>query len=566
MNISQHHKKEGWFRRVADTSQIREASNADNYYWPETNPSDPMQPLTQTDFLREIEASAHSINDKYQSTRPIQEVREREVKVTNEETGEVEVKTISEWIVTGFDPLETARLGYQKRFAFTKSAHGAGDGFTINNEQTDKSEKAHQRFDTLNSWKDIAGLDQALMEVHLSCNQTCDVGVYQYVTASGDIEYKTYSFLDGYEICPDIDENGNPIYYIYYSLKGQPACDIHSTEFFETWVQADVTTSDDGGIINLWWDKVKGLFKSHPKDMQVSEDGWRCVKHKETQIAKGIGQFTYFRTRDIPSGASQLDIEATERTASFVLEGVKSATFDTLFVKAPDIENLPPIGGHGNVLGVHGNVDELNASDAKRLAPADISNVATVALKELKDSILHSTMSVILDPDILRSGADSSSAMKLCFNDEVKYAMAMQPMFFKPLKHLVTVFKYLVAKVEGDPEYASLRTSITQNIWVPQNFSENVENTCKLVYADVLSRENARHEIDTNYPDDMAMVMQEKEDKIYLETFAKLKAEAEARKQFGLEDTANDVIVDNTQSKSGTDDNPYNKIDNQAKS
>lgn len=553
INISQHFKKEFWKRRVTEDAEVKPPTNAEHYIEPIITNGDRFQYLTQSDFMKEIEPSAHNINGRFQSTRPIKEVVEREIEVIGED-GKVEKKTIKDWVITGYDELETARYGYQKRFAFTKAAHAAGDGFSINNEQLDKSEEAHIRFDTLNSYKDIAGLDMALMEVHLSCNQTGDAGLYQYVNASGEIEYKVYSFLDGYEIFPDIDEKGDPIYYILYSIKGKSVCDVHSTEYFDTWVQGDIPDNETD-TQNSWWEKVKGLFKVN--DKVVSEDGWRRVSHKERQIGAGIGQFSYFRTRDIPSGVAQLDIEAQERNTSFVLEGVKSATFDTLFVKATDIECLPPIGSHGSVIGVKGDVESLKASDAKRLAPSDISNVATVAQKELKESILHSTMSVIVDPDILRSGADSSSAMKLCFNDEVKYAMAMQPTFFKPLKHAVTVLKNLVAKVEKDPEYANLRVSITQNVWIPQNFAEAVDNITKLKYADMISGENGRHELDLNYPDDMTIIAKEAEQKLYRQTFIPLQAKHDAQEKFGIDDVADDIVVAEPENptKPGVDNN-----------
>lgn len=556
VNISQHHRKKFWRRLLADDAESRPPSNAEHYY--DANSYDGnYQLLTQTDFRKEIEASAHDINGRYQSTRPIQEVQEVEVERIDE-NGVIVKEKVKEWVITGYDELETARWGYQKRFAITKSAHGAGEGFTINNEQTDKSEDAHRRFDTLNSYKDQVGLDMALMEVHMSCNQTCDAGLYQFVDAAGEIDYKVYSFLDGYEICPDIDEKGDPIYYIFYSLNGKNACDVHSTEYFDTWVQAEIpgTATDTK---NSWWEKEKGLFSI--KDDVESEDGWHRVAHRERQIGAGIGQFAYFWIPDIPSGISQMDIEALERNTSFLLEGVKNATFDTLFVKATGIKNLPPVGGHGSVIAVEGDTESLKASDAKRLAPSDISNVGEITQKELKDSILHSTMSVIVDPDILRSGADSSSAMKLCFNDEVKYAMAMQPFFFKPLKKSVTTFKHLVAKVEDEPKYATLRTSITQNVWIPQNFSENVENVTKMKYAGMISAENGRHELDINYPDDMKRVINELAQDLYLKAYIPLMAKGEAEKEYGPADTANDVIVaeqDNPK-KPGVDNNATNK-------
>ncbi len=221
-----------------------------------------------------------------------------------------------------------------------------------------------------------------------------------------------------------------------------------------------------------------------------------------------------------------------------------------MFIKATKIKNLPGIGGAGNVIGVEGDVESVKAADAKRIAPSDVSNVATIDIKEKKDSILHSTLSVIVDPEVLRSGADSSSAMRLCFNDEVKWCMTMQPHFYKPLKKLVAMHKALVAKIEGDGEYMKIRCSVGMNVWIPQNFSENVENVCKLKYASILSAENSRHELDINYPDDMNIIRKEVEDDLYQKTFIPLKAKYEAEKKFGITDVANDVIVSDKEENS----------------
>lgn len=135
----------------------------------------------------------------------------------------------------------------------------------------------------------------------------------------------------------------------------------------------------------------------------------------------------------------------------------------------------------------------------------------------------------------------------------------MQPHFYKPLKKLVSIHKALVAKIEEDGEYMKIRCSVGMNIWIPQNFSENVENVCKLKYASILSAENSRHELDINYPDDMNIIRKEVEDDLYQKTFIPLKAKYEAEKKYGITDVANDVIV------SEKDDNNPDKPQDRSK-
>lgn len=543
INISEHLKKEFWHRRWVGDKTPPPPTNPEFYAIPERLPHVNRRNLTQDDFANEISVSAHNINSLYQSARPI-----REAFPKYDENGNPVIdkdgNPVQEWRIVGYDDLETTRYGLQYRFAMCKTAHFAGNGWGIYNEQMDKSETAHNRYDTLCSWRDIAGLDMAFVEVVKSCFTTGDGAIYLYQDGN-NIAYEVFSFNKGDVLFPDYDENHFPVLYRLYTLKGRQAVDIFGAEYIETWVLADV--SDKGkSSANRWFAQIRGWFKSH--DFAISEDGWTRISRRKTQTGSIVNACVYFRIDDIPSGIVQEDIEALERSASYVAEGVKAAAFDTLFIKATNIQNLPEVGSFGSVIGVTGNVEELKASDAKRLPPSNISDVATIDLKEKKESILHSSMSVILDPDVLRSGADSSSAMRLCFNDEVKWCMAMQPQFYKPLKQLTSALKAIVAKIEKDPEYASLRVSVGMNIWTPNNVSEAVENATKLVYAGVLSRENARHELDINYPDDLNIVYGETERELYQKTYTPLKAKYDAQKEFGIADVANDIVVGNSES------------------
>ena len=537
MNISEHLKKKYWRRRVYGDLPTEPPTKAEYYYNDYLGADDNVsyRLMTQEDMLREIEPSAHDINSKYMSTRPIKEARTKVDENGNpvlDENG----KPIREWIITGYDDMETVRCGLQRRFALVKASHFAADGFWISNESKGADKLTHERFDTLNSWKDAVGLNTALMEITTSCFQTCDAGIFLYATPDKNIEYKVYSYLDGFTIFPDYDENRNKIFFVLYSLRGKQAVDVFLSDAIETWVSAIDANTDKS-----WLSKVRGWFKVG-KSITVSEDGWVRVSRKEAQISSR--QFFYFRIPDIPSGPVQEDINSYERSASFVAEGVKDTTFDTLFIKAPNIENLPAIGSHGKVIGVRGNVDELKAADAKRIAPSDISNVATIDLKTKMDNILHSTLSVVVDPDILRSGADSSSAMRLCFVSEIQWCQTMWPYFYHELKALVRSFQHLVAKVEGDDGFINLRVSVGQNIWIPANRGEQVEQTTKMLYAGIISQENARHELDLQYPDDRELVRKEAEESIWRKKYFDLKAQADARKDFGDINTANDVVVD----------------------
>lgn len=80
-----------------------------------------------------------------------------------------------------------------------------------------------------------------------------------------------------------------------------------------------------------------------------------------------------------------------------------------------------------------------------------------------------------------------------------------------------------------------------------------VDNTCKLAYAGIISKEDAASEVDLQYPDSTETIRKEAEEELYRKTYIPLKAKYDAAREYGPEDVANDVIV--TQKDNQT--NPY---------
>ena len=266
------------------------------------------------------------------------------------------------------------------------------------------------------------GLDAALFEVVLSLRQCCDAALYMYQEGN-TLTYKVFSYLYGDELFFDFDEKRRPRVWRRYSLRGKNTVDIFSAgnDGFQTWIQDDLaeTTEENG---KTWWQKFKYWFKN--ADKAVSEDGWRRIARTDSQIGENLCQCVYFRVSDIASGCVADEIASWERMASYIAESTKSTAFPDKFVKATKIKNLPSADTHGRMYGVEGSVDELKAADMKTIAPADMSNIAEFTMKTKMDSIMHGSMSVIIEPEILKSGADSSSALRLMFTSEIQDAQA----------------------------------------------------------------------------------------------------------------------------------------------
>lgn len=518
MNISDHLKKDYWKRRITPESGTRYPTIRDhvNYRRPCGNDFISYQLLTQEDLMDEIAPSAHKIMSEYRSRRPIYSP-----------TGEKDPKTGKEkWAITGYDDIEQVSLGLQKAFSIKKASHFAGKGFWIANEN--KPDELYQRF---KSWTDKAGLQTAYMDVVLSCFQTGDGAIYLYQRGN-DIEYKVFSKLYGDTLYPDEDADRNPVLYRQYVYKNRNAVDVYNTKFRETWVMADPENEEDAKWLSMYAQK---------EAYEKSEDGYIRIYRAENQVGNDYIQAIYFRVNDIPSGVAQGSIEALERALSYVAEEVKSSAFPMLFAKAENIKSLPSIGSNGKTLVVTGGTDNVKNADAKFLTPPDASNIADLNIKKLTENIIRSTMSVFIEPEILKQGSDSSTTIKIMFVPEIQWCQTMWTQFYHPVKELVEVFKRLVGKVEGKPtEYASLMLSVGQEIWLPQNEKELVEIETNKVYAKIQSREAAMDNLGNQHIGDYEQIRKETADDLDMKARIPAVAKAEVEKEYGT--TVSEVI------------------------
>ncbi len=402
MNISEHFKKQYWKRRVNADTEVPMPANATHYVDDAlSSDGEYFRNMTNADFLNEIESGAHEINSKYWSMRPIKtwvDIIDDKGQPILDSKG----KPKKELRIVGFEDMETTRCSLPRRFAIAKASHAAALGFWLGN----SSKKHKDIFPTLLEWKDSAGLDAALFEVVLSLTHCCDAALYQYMDG-GYITYKVFSYLYGDELFHDFDEKRHPRTWRLYSLNGKKAVDVISagSEGFQTWVQDDLDETANSCDASSWWQRVKSWFRN--ADKVLSEDGWRRIAKSDSQIGENLCQCTYFRINDIPSGCVADEIRSWERLASYVAESMKATAFPDKFVKATKIKNLPSADAHGRIYGVEGSVEELKAADMKTIEPGDMSNIATTTLDTKMKSIMHGSMSVIIDPEILKSGADS---------------------------------------------------------------------------------------------------------------------------------------------------------------
>lgn len=521
MNISVNFKKKPWVRRV-HPDKANGTFRMNYRPIPGRSLTDAFIELTASDFLNELSPAAHPINSRYMSTRPIWKP-----------TGKKDENGKEEWMIDGYDELESVALGWQQFICGNKIAHLTGDGgFELANETTDQ-----ETYETLLSWMDSSGLRDAYAEAVYYCERAGDSGIMLRLTQDGEIEYTVYATEKGHTIYPQEDEKGNSVYYVQYWKNNQEFCDIISTGGIETWVHADESKDENAGFFEAIWNR---LVVRATKEM--SDDGWTLVRRSANQVGDDMCEFTYFIVPDTSWGPAELSCEAHENAASYVANEVKDSAFPLLVLKSEKVSNLPPSEINGKTIAIKGTSDSLAHSDVKFAAPPDASNIATIHFKELANNIIRTTQTAIIEPEILKQGADSSTSIKILFRPEIEWAQQRWIFYVGPVRHMVKVFKRLVGKVEGDiAKFGDLRTSVWQSIWVPQNEQEQTKIVLDKVYARVLSRKAAMNELGLQYKGDYAVINKEWEDEI------RMKAEipAEAKAKYGVDGGGGDEPKDN---------------------
>lgn len=564
-------KKKPWKRLVTPDADVPPPTCADYYEIPVSEPDGlHYQYLTEYDLLNESCEGAHLINSKYMSRRPVYEVQTRTISVPLKDADgnpilntdgslKTEPKEIKEWVITDYEDIETVRSGLPELIIKQKTSHLAKNGIEIANEGSE-----HKLFDKFRSWKDISGIDAGWLQAIYGCGKGGDALIYPYVY-NDTIEYTIFCTLYGDQIFPNKDDKGNNMNVRRYLLNGREAVDIFMDDYIETYVRGEISDEgDEKDGIQSWWSVVKGWFKNISRKKTL--DGWERISRTPSQLGRGMCQAVYIRFEDTPIGPAMQNINAWERGASYVSDKVRSMAFSKLFLKTSKIKNLPPLSSGEEVIGVeNADADILRASSAEYLTPPDISNIATINLKNLTDAIMQSTMSIDLQPEILKSGADSSQTLKLLLRREIQWAQVVWPQVRPSAKKVIDVLKALVAKIEGNGDFTKLKVSVWNTPWMPVDEAAQIDNATKLVYAGILSKENARHELNLQYTDDAKYVKEEAEEELYRKTFIPKKAEADAVEQFGLTKTATDVVVDKVEGE----ENPRKKenepkVNNQA--
>lgn len=452
--------------------------------------------MTQADFLNEVNEAAHRINSRALSMRPIYGP-----------TGKKDKNGKEIWDVVEWDQIESTPVGLQREIISKKISHFSADGFWVASESSREDDE--KRFSTLMSWFDRVGLKTAFIELVSSVFRTGDGAIYLYNTLDPDdpIDYEVFSYETGSTLYPRTGIDGNTSLARRYKFDGHDTIDLFYDGKIETWMMLD-----DGD--------VDGIDTS--ANGEKSDDGYTLIRRKKSQVGINQCQCIYFWIEDIPTGCAQSEIEKLENSKTYVGEHLKGSSMPILFVKAEKMTQLPPSKFANKTFGARGTSDSIKNADAKFLAPPDASNIATLHIGNLEKGIRDTCMSVKIDPEVIKQGSDSSATMRILYSPEIQWAQIMWPNFFKQVKKMMSVFKTLVGKVEGDViGFESLPISVGQNIFVPQNTKESIQLEIEQVHARVKSRKAAMQDIGNSHKGDYAQIEKEWDDEIKKKATAK---------------------------------------------
>jgi hypothetical protein len=240
-------------------------------------------------------------------------------------------------------------------------------------------------------------------------------------------------------------------------------------------------------------------------------------------------------------GSAQEDISGLERAMSYVAEESKNIAFPDMFVKATKIDNMPAIGAHGRTWAARGTADEIKAADVKAIEKPNMSDIATVDLKNRLDSILRTTMSVFIDPEIVKSSDISGVGIKVLYGPEIQFAQNMWPQFYSQLKYMVEVFKALVAKIEKNGAIATLRTSIWQEIYLPEDEAAKVKLELDQLYARAKSRKAVMADLNNQHLGDAEQIIKEWIEELDIKARIPAIASAEVQAEYGEGDQSAQV-------------------------
>jgi hypothetical protein len=402
--------------------------------------------VSQDTFLEELDTYSHAIQSPYI-------LDDKQVLVSYEKAD----GTIGER--TAYIPITRIALPLQRIIKIKQKVHLTGNDLVHTLASETQTDEDKGNFVIMKQFFTSKNMNVAIAENVDDQLTTGDTALLLYFDKNKKLDWKTYSWEDGYCLLPHYDEYENLILFgIYYASdeedKSTTILDVYDETFFYRFKQEG--------------------------------SGWSPVKKEK----HGFSEVPVcYKRGDVAWNDVQNLIEKLELHASLFAENVKYYGDPILFLKG-ETDVLPRRDDAGK--GLKGLSPD---ADAKLLQAAESTNVTNL-LDFLLKEIFRGSCTISFSPETVKTSGDLPGiTVKLLFSAAVEKAIEQAKEWDGFIDRLMRLFIYAVGMETGKPaEFSRLKVFSKIEPWIPQNDTEIINNINTSKSAGTLSEETVAEE------------------------------------------------------------------------
>ncbi|MDH6354741.1 SPP1 family phage portal protein [Dysgonomonas sp. PH5-45] len=393
--------------------------------------------VSQDTFLDELDPYSHAIHSRFVLDDKKVLITYKE-DIVNEDGDVVEVEREREDTI----PVTRMAFPFQEVIATKQKVHLTGNDLqlTLANETQTTEDKKY--FTTLKQFYISKNMDIALSENVENQLTTGDTALLQFFNKRGELDWKVYSWKDGYCLLPHYDEYDELILFgIYYS---------------------DIDGDSSSEFLDVWDDTLKYRYKKDGYEFKLIANP-KPHGFKEIPIA--------YKRGDVAWNKVQKPIEDFELHASLWAESVRYYGDPLLFLKG-SVDILPGRDERGKVLaGEDGDADGklLQANESK-----NVTNLMDFMLKE----IFRGSHTISFSPETVKTSGDLPGiTVKLLFSSAVEKAISEAKKWDGFIDRMLRLFIYGIG-IESKSSAQLGRLKVFGKIipYIPQNDTEIISN------------------------------------------------------------------------------------------
>jgi len=392
--------------------------------------------VSQDTFLDELDPYSHAIHSRYVLDDKKVLITYKE-SVINDEGDLVEEEREREDYV----PVTRLAFPFQEMIATKQKVHLTGNELQLTLANETQTEEDKRFFTILKQFYISKNMDIALSENVESQLTTGDTALLQYFTSKGKLDWKTYSWKDGYCLLPHYNEYDELVLFgIYYS---------------------DIVDNSSGEFLDVWDDLYRYKYEKNSYDFRLLDQ--KPHGFKEIPIAYKRGEVAWNKV--------QKPIEDFELHASLWAESVRYYGDPLLFLKGT-VDVLPGRDERGKVL-----VGEDGDADGKLIQAEESKNVTNLMDFMLKE-IFRGSHTISFSPETVKTSGDLPGiTVKLLFSSAIEKAIAEAKKWDGFIDKMLSLFIYGVGIESGNSAQIG-RLKVFGKIvpYIPQNETEIISN------------------------------------------------------------------------------------------